>query len=95
MTAAGDSGTVSVGTAGRIMVGIAQCGAATTANTDTIVVTGNTGAETLTIDLSGGSFAPGLRSSRERGSPRSSSRSTSVRARAIASRSRADPPTRI
>ena len=45
---------------GRIMVGIAACGAGTTANTDTIVVTGNTGAETLTVDLSGGSFAPGL-----------------------------------
>ena len=60
MSAAGDSGQVSVGTAGRIMVGITQCGTATTAHTDTIVVTGNTGAETLTLDLSGGSFAPGL-----------------------------------
>ncbi len=63
MTAAGDSGSISVGTganAGRIMVGVTACGAATTSTTDTIVVTGNTGAEGLTIDLSGGSFAPGV-----------------------------------
>jgi Ca2+-binding RTX toxin-like protein len=36
------------------------CGAATTANTDTITVTGAAGSvETLTIDQSGGQFAPG------------------------------------
>ena len=63
MSAAGDTASISVGTGanlGRIMVGAAACGAATTANTDTIVVTGNTGAETVTFDLSGGAFAPGL-----------------------------------
>ena len=63
MSAAGDTGSISVGTgvnAGRIMLAAAACGAATTANTDTIVVTGNTGAEVVTFDLSGGAFAPGL-----------------------------------
>jgi Ca2+-binding RTX toxin-like protein len=63
MSAAGDSASIAVGTganAGRIMVGAAACGAATTALTDTIVVNGNTGAENVTIDLSGGQFAPGL-----------------------------------
>ena len=63
MSAANDTASIAVGTGvnlGRIMVGAAACGAATTANTDTIVVTGNTGAEPLTIDLSGGPFAPGL-----------------------------------
>ena len=33
---------------------------ATTTNTDTIVINGNTGAEPVTLDLSGGAFAPGL-----------------------------------
>ena len=38
----------------------AACGAATTANTDSIVVNGSAGSvETLTIDLDGGPFAPG------------------------------------
>jgi Ca2+-binding RTX toxin-like protein len=63
MSAAGDSGSLAVGTganAGRIMVGAAACGAATVTNTDTIVVNGNTGAETITIDLSGGPFGPGV-----------------------------------
>ncbi len=63
MTAAGDAASIAVGTganAGRIMVGVTACGAATTALTDTIVVNGTTGAETVTIDLSGGQFAPGL-----------------------------------
>lgn len=63
MSAAGDSGTVAVGTganAGRIMVGVTACGAATTTTTDTIVVNGTTGAENITIDLSGGQFAPGV-----------------------------------
>jgi Ca2+-binding RTX toxin-like protein len=63
MSAAGDSASIAVGTganAGRIMVGATACGAATTALTDTIVVNGNTGAENVTIDLSGGQFAPGL-----------------------------------
>ncbi len=36
------------------------CATATTANTDTIVVNGTTGAENVTIDLSGGQFAPGV-----------------------------------
>jgi Ca2+-binding RTX toxin-like protein len=35
------------------------CGAATVLNTDTVVVTGAGGAETFTVDLSGGPFAPG------------------------------------
>jgi Ca2+-binding RTX toxin-like protein len=63
MSAAGDSASIAVGTganAGRIMVGVTACGAATTALTDTIVVNGNTGAENVTIDLSGGQFAPGV-----------------------------------
>ena len=62
MTAAGDSGTIAVGTggnAGRIMVGVTACGAATVTTTDTVVVNGTTGAENITIDLSGGPFAPG------------------------------------
>ena len=62
MSAAGDTASIAVGTganAGRIMVGAAQCGTATTATTNTIVVSGNTGSETVTIDLSGGPFAPG------------------------------------
>jgi len=63
MSAAGDSASIAVGTganAGRIMVGVTACGAATTAATDTIVVNGTTGAENVTIDLSGGQFAPGV-----------------------------------
>ena len=36
-----------------------NCGAATVTNTDKIVVTGANGAETLTLDLSGGPFTPG------------------------------------
>ena len=42
------------------MVGVTPCGAATTLLTDTIVVNGSTGAENVTIDLSGGQFAPGV-----------------------------------
>ncbi len=63
MPVVNDAASISVGTGvnlGRIMLGAAPCTTATTANTDTIVVTGNTGAEPLTIDLSGGPFAPGL-----------------------------------
>ena len=63
MSAAGDSASIAVGTganAGRIMVGVTACTTATTANTDTIVVNGTTGAENVTIDLSGGQFAPGV-----------------------------------
>jgi Ca2+-binding RTX toxin-like protein len=63
MSAGGDSALIAVGTgtsAGRIMLGATACGAATTSTTDTIVVvSGNTGAEAITIDLSGGPFAPG------------------------------------
>jgi Ca2+-binding RTX toxin-like protein len=62
MSAAGDSASIAVGTganAGRIMVGVTACGTGTTANTDTIVVNGTTGAENVTIDLSAGQFAPG------------------------------------
>ena len=36
-----------------------NCGAATVSNTDKIIVTGSTGSETLTLDLSGGPFVPG------------------------------------
>ena len=63
MSAAGDSASIAVGTganAGRIMVGVTACGAATTTTTDTIVVNGTTGAENVTVDLSGGQFAPGV-----------------------------------
>jgi Ca2+-binding RTX toxin-like protein len=63
MSAAGDSAAIAVGTgvnAGRIVVGVTPCGLATTLLTDTIVVNGSTGAETVTIDLSGGQFAPGV-----------------------------------
>ena len=42
------------------MVGVTACGAATVTLTDTIVVNGNTGAENVTIDLSGGQFEPGV-----------------------------------
>jgi len=62
MSAVNDSASIAVGTganAGRIMLGAAPCGAATTSTTDTIVVNGSTGAEGVTIDLSGGPFAPG------------------------------------
>lgn len=57
---AGDTATIAVdGTA--IEVNGAACGLATTANTDTIVVTGAAGfAQTVNIDLFGGDFAPGL-----------------------------------
>ena len=41
------------------MLGAAPCGTATTVTTNTIVVSGSTGSETVTIDLSGGPFAPG------------------------------------
>ena len=37
-----------------------QCGTATVQNTDTITVTGSGSGNKLTIDLSGGAFAPGL-----------------------------------
>ena len=63
MSAAGDSGSIAIGTganAGRIMVGVTACGAATATSTDTILVNGTTGAENITIDLSGGQFAPGV-----------------------------------
>src|SRR5688500_5263328 len=63
MSAAGDSAAIAVGTgvnAGRIVVGVTPCGLATTLLTDTIVVNGSTGAENVTIDLSGGQFAPGI-----------------------------------
>lgn len=59
--AAGDSATLVVA-GGQIHFGApaGACGAATTANTDTITISGVTGSvETLTIDQSGGTFAPG------------------------------------
>jgi Ca2+-binding RTX toxin-like protein len=63
MSAAGDSATIAVGTGanlGRIVVGVTPCGLATTLLTDTIVINGSTGAENVTIDLSGGQFQPGV-----------------------------------
>lgn len=59
--APGQEGTLVV-SAGAIHFGLtpSACGAATTANTDTITVNGAAGSvETLTIDQSGGAFAPG------------------------------------
>lgn len=58
-----DTATLAVGTGvdtGKIMLNGVACGAATVMTTDTIAVTGSTGAETVTIDLGGGPFAPGL-----------------------------------
>ena len=55
---AGDSTLKVVGSA--IWLNTAACGGATTANTDSITVTGAAGTtENLTIDQSGGAFAPG------------------------------------
>jgi Ca2+-binding RTX toxin-like protein len=42
-----------------IAVNGAACGTATVSNTGKIAVNGSTGAETITIDLTGGAFAPG------------------------------------
>jgi Ca2+-binding RTX toxin-like protein len=59
--AAGEQATLLV-VGGEIHFGAtpAACGAATTANTDTIVVNGIAGStETLVVDQSGGAFAPG------------------------------------
>ena len=56
--ASGDVATLSVNGA-VIQANGAACGAATTANTDTINVVGAAGAETVVVDLSGGQFAPG------------------------------------
>ena len=52
--ASGDTATLVVGTGvdtGKIMLNGVACGAATVMTTDTIAVTGSTGAETVTIDL--------------------------------------------
>ena len=58
LPAVGDTGTLKrSGSAIRLNGG--ACGAATVANTDTITVTGASGRQTLTVDLSGGTFAPG------------------------------------
>ena len=59
--APGESATLVVaGVQIRFGASPAACGAATTTNTDTIVVNGSAGSvETLTIDQSGGRFAPG------------------------------------
>ena len=51
-----------------IQFNLADCGAATVLNTDTIVVTGAAGAETLTLQLGFGPFAPGA-SSEATGAP--------------------------
>jgi Ca2+-binding RTX toxin-like protein len=56
---ANDTATLARGGAGQINVNGAPCGAATVLNTDTIVVHGAGGAETLVVDLSGGPFEPG------------------------------------
>ena len=59
---AGSQGTLRVAGAGEIHFGAvpAPCGAATTANTNSITIVGAAGsAEHVTIDQSGGAFAPG------------------------------------
>ena len=59
---AGSEGTLRVVGAGEIHFGAVPslCGAATTANTDSITIVGGSGtAERVTIDQSGGAFAPG------------------------------------
>jgi Ca2+-binding RTX toxin-like protein len=62
--AAGGAGTLVVaGTELRFGSPAVACGGATTTNTDTILVTGASGSvERLTVDLSGGLFAPGATS---------------------------------
>jgi Ca2+-binding RTX toxin-like protein len=59
--------TFGAGTAGALKVNGtaiqadgANCGAATTTNTDRIDVVGDADTETMTLDLSGGAFAPGF-----------------------------------
>ena len=56
---AGDTTTTSVGAAGAILVDGVQCDTATVTNTDSVSITGSTGDEAVTIDQSGGQFAPG------------------------------------
>lgn len=57
---AGSQETLQVVGAGEIHVGGSACGAATTANTDSITIAGGAGSqERVTIDQSGGAFAPG------------------------------------
>jgi spore coat protein U-like protein len=58
MTANNDSTTI-VRSDSAIDVSEAACGSATVNNTDTITVNGSSGRQNLTIDLSGGAFAPG------------------------------------
>ena len=60
--AAGSQGTLIVAGAGEIHFGAvpSPCGAATTANTNSITIVGGSGSsEHVTIDQTGGSFAPG------------------------------------
>jgi Ca2+-binding RTX toxin-like protein len=52
------AGTLRV-SGGNIQADGVDCGSATTANTNTIIVTGTAAYEILTIDLGGGDFAPG------------------------------------
>jgi Ca2+-binding RTX toxin-like protein len=59
---AGSQGTLRVAGTGEIHFGAvpAPCGAATTANTDSITILGGSGSvEQVTVDQAGGSFAPG------------------------------------
>jgi len=58
LTADTDSATL-VRSGDAISVNGANCGAATVNNTDTIWISGGFGSRSLTIDLSGGQFAPG------------------------------------
>ena len=55
MTEQGDNANVRVG-AGLIQVAGSPCGSATVDNTNTVTATGAAGAQTLTIDQSGGAF---------------------------------------
>jgi Ca2+-binding RTX toxin-like protein len=65
----GQTGVVSRTVSGRITAAGVQCGSATVTNTDTVVVTGSTGNETLDIKLYHGPFAPGLTLGDPDGSP--------------------------
>jgi Ca2+-binding RTX toxin-like protein len=60
LTASGEAALVVAGGEIRFGTTPVACGAATTTNTDSITIAGATGSsETVTIDQSGGSFAPG------------------------------------
>ncbi len=79
--AAGDAVTVARSEAGTISVSgtgltATNCGGATVLNRDTVNITGAGGNESVTIDLSGGAFEPGVVNEAWTRPMRSSSRST-------------------